>query len=404
MYKIYALIYLNCERFKKTAKKVFFLPIQILAFAMNIKENIKTLIIKKPLKLDCGQIIDDYPLAYETYGSLNEKKDNAILVCHALTGDQFVTGLNPITQKEGWWSYAVGPNKSIDTNKYFVICANVIGGCMGSFGPSHINPKTNEVYGTDFPVITINDIVNAQINLLEHFGIEKLFSVVGGSMGGMQVLQFVSNFPEKTKTAVPIACTSSHSAQNIAFNELGRQAITADHNWMDGKYSLKNTVPDKGLAVARMAAHITYLSKKGLQEKFGRKLQERDDLKFGFDADFQIESYLRYQGSVFVDRFDANSYLYITRAMDYFDLVKQFDGNLSSAFKNTKAKFFVISFTSDWLYPTQENKDIVIALNAIGANVGFVEIDSDKGHDSFLLDVPDFLATLKNFLDKSYIE
>ena len=404
MYKIYALIYLNCERFKKTAKKVFFLSIQILAFAMNIKENIKTLIIKKPLKLDCGQIINDYPLAYETYGSLNEKKDNAILVCHALTGDQFVTGLNPITKKEGWWSYAVGPNKSIDTNKYFVICANVIGGCMGSFGPSHINPKTNEVYGTDFPIITINDIVNAQINLLEHFGIEKLFSVVGGSMGGMQVLQFVSNFPEKTKTAVPIACTSSHSAQNIAFNELGRQAITADHNWMDGKYSLKNTVPDKGLAVARMAAHITYLSKKGLQEKFGRKLQERDDLKFGFDADFQIESYLRYQGSVFVDRFDANSYLYITRAMDYFDLVEQFDGNLSSAFKNTKAKFFVISFTSDWLYPTQENKDIVIALNAIGANVGFVEIDSDKGHDSFLLDVPDFLATLKNFLDKSYIE
>ena len=365
---------------------------------MNIKENIKTLIIKKPLKLDCGQIIDGYPLAYETYGSLNEKKDNAILVCHALTGDQFVTGLNPITQKEGWWSYAVGPNKSIDTNKYFVICANVIGGCMGSFGPSHINQKTNEAYGTDFPVITINDIVNAQINLLDHFGIEKLFSVVGGSMGGMQVLQFVSNFPEKTKTAVPIACTSSHSAQNIAFNELGRQAITADHNWMDGKYSLKNTVPDKGLAVARMAAHITYLSKKGLQEKFGRKLQERDDLKFGFDADFQIESYLRYQGSVFVDRFDANSYLYITRAMDYFDLVKQFDGNLSSAFKNTKAKFFVISFTSDWLYPTQENKDIVIALNAIGANVGFVEIESDKGHDSFLLDVPDFLATLKSSL------
>jgi homoserine O-acetyltransferase/O-succinyltransferase len=404
LYKIYALIYLNCERFKKTAKKVFFLPIQILAFAMNNKENIKTIVIKKPLKLDCGQIINDYPLAYETYGSLNENKDNAILVCHALTGDQFVTGLNPITKKEGWWSYAVGPNKSIDTNKYFVICANVLGGCMGSFGPSHVNQKTKEVYGTDFPVITINDIVNAQVNLLDHFEIKKLFSVVGGSMGGMQVLQFVSNFPEKTKTAVPIACTSSHSAQNIAFNELGRQAITADHNWLDGKYSSKNNVPDKGLAVARMAAHITYLSKKGLQEKFGRKLQERDDLKFGFDADFQIESYLRYQGSVFVDRFDANSYLYITRAMDYFDLVKQYNGNLSNAFKNTKSKFFVISFTSDWLYPTQENKDIVIALNAIGADVGFVEIESDKGHDSFLLDVPDFLKALKNFLDKAYTE
>ena len=240
--------------------------------------------------------------------------------------------------------------------------------------------------------------------MLDHFGIRKLFSVIGGSMGGMQVLQFVSNFPDKTKTAVPIACTASHSAQNIAFNELGRQAITADHNWSKGEYFSNNTIPDKGLAVARMAAHITYLSKKGLQEKFGRKLQERDDLKFGFDADFQIESYLRYQGSVFVDRFDANSYLYITRAMDYFDLAKQFKGNLSDAFRGTKAKFFIISFTSDWLYPTQENKDIVIALNSIGADVGFVEIESDKGHDSFLLDVPDFLSSLKNFLDKSYSE
>ena len=371
---------------------------------MNIRENIKTLIIEKPLKLDCGRTISKFPLAYETYGKLNENKDNAILVFHALTGDQFVTGTNPITKKDGWWSYAVGPKKSIDTDKYFVICANVIGGCMGSFGPSHENPETKKIYGTDFPVITINDMVNAQVNLLDFFNIKKLFSVVGGSMGGMQVLQFVSNFPDKAKTAVPIACTSSHSAQNIAFNELGRQAITADHNWMDGKYNSKSTLPDKGLAVARMAAHITYLSKKGLQEKFGRNLQERDDLKFGFDADFQIESYLRYQGSVFVDRFDANSYLYITRAMDYFDLVKQFDGNLSNAFKKTKTKFFIMSFTSDWLYPTQENKDIVIALNAIGANVGFVEIDSDKGHDSFLLEVPDFLNALRNFLDKSYTE
>ena len=371
---------------------------------MNIKENIKTITINKPLKLDCGKTINNFPLAYETYGSLNKKKDNAILVFHALTGDQFVTGINPITKKDGWWSYAVGPNKSIDTNKYFVICANVIGGCMGSFGPSHKNPETNKIYGTDFPVITINDMVNAQVNLLDHFQIEKLFSVVGGSMGGMQVLQFVSNFPHKTSTVIPIACTSSHSAQNIAFNELGRQAIASDQNWSNGKYLTNNTLPNKGLSVARMAAHITYLSKKGLQEKFGRKLQERDALKFGFDADFQIESYLRYQGSVFVDRFDANSYLYITRAMDYFDLVKQFDGNLSNAFKKTKAKFFIISFTSDWLYPTQENKDIVIALNAIGANVGFVEIESDKGHDSFLLDVPDFLKTLKNFLDQSYNE
>ena len=225
---------------------------------------------------------------------------------------------------------------------------------------------------------------------------------MGGSMGGMQVLQFISNFPDKAKIAIPIACTSSHSAQNIAFNELGRQSIMADTNWLNGDYANQNKNPDKGLSVARMAAHITYLSKNGLQEKFGRKLQERDDLKFSFDADFQIESYLRHQGSVFVDRFDANSYLYITRAMDYFDLTKEYGGNLSQAFAKTQTKFLVISFTSDWLYPTSENKEIVIALNAIGADVAFVEIESDKGHDSFLLNVPEFLNTLKNYINNSY--
>jgi len=365
-------------------------------------EKIKKLIINKPLKLDCGRTVNNYPLAYETYGNLNEKKDNAILIFHALTGDQFAADINPITKKDGWWNYALGPGKAIDTNKYFVISANVIGGCMGSFGPNNINTETNKPYGINFPVITINDMVNAQYNLLDHFKIKKLFSVIGGSMGGMQVLQFVSNFPNKTHTAVPIACTASHSAQNIALNELGRQSIMADHNWLNGFYTENGKQPDKGLAVARMAAHITYLSKKGLQEKFGRKLQERDDLKFGFDADFQIESYLRYQGSVFVDRFDANSYLYITRAMDYFDLTKKFDGNLSKAFEKSNTKFFIISFTSDWLYPTPENREIVIALNAIGKDVGFVEITSDKGHDSFLLDVPDFLNTVKNFLNTSY--
>ena len=369
---------------------------------MNNIEKVKKLIIEKPLKLDCGQTISNFPLAYETYGVLNEKKDNAILAFHALTGDQFASGKNPITNKEGWWSYALGPGKAIDTNKYFVICANVIGGCMGSYGPSNINPETNKPFGTNFPVITINDMVNAQYHLLEFFKIEKLFSVVGGSMGGMQVLQFVSNFPNKSVTAIPIACTASHSAQNIALNELGRQSIMADHNWSNGFYEENKKLPDKGLAVARMAAHITYLSKKGLQEKFGRKLQERDDLKFSFDADFQIESYLRYQGSVFVDRFDANSYLYITRAMDYFDLLKQFNGNLSKAFEKSTTKFFVISFTSDWLYPTPENREIVIALNAIGKDVGFAEITSDKGHDSFLLDIPDFLSAVKNFLNTSY--
>jgi len=368
------------------------------------KKDIKTLIVKKPLTLDCGRVISDFPIAYETYGKLNERKDNAILIFHALTGDQFVAGKNPVTDKDGWWTYAVGSGKAINTDKYFLICANVIGGCMGSFGPSHIDPETKEAFGTKFPVITINDMVNAQVNLLDHFKINQLFSVIGGSMGGMQVLQFVSNFPDKAKTAIPIACTSSHSAQNIAFNELGRQSIMADSDWREGNYQNQNLNPGKGLSVARMAAHITYLSKKGLENKFGRKLQERDDLKFGFDADFQIESYLRHQGSVFVDRFDANSYLYITRAMDYFDLPRKFGGNLSKAFEKTKTKFFIISFTSDWLYPTQENKDIVIALNSIGADVGFAEIESDKGHDSFLLDVPDFLNVLKNFVDKSYEE
>ena len=365
-------------------------------------DKIKSITIKQPLKLDCGKEISNFPLAYETYGNLNEEKDNAILVFHALTGDQFTSGHNPVTNKEGWWNYAVGPGKAFDTEKFFVICANVIGGCMGSYGPGTIDPTTNNPIGTNFPVITINDMVNAQYNLLDHFKIERLFAVAGGSMGGMQVLQFVSNFPNKAKVALPIACTASHSAQNIAFNELGRQAIMSDTNWKDGLYDGKTSNPDKGLAVARMAAHITYLSKKGLQEKFGRNLQERSDLKFGFDADFQIESYLRYQGSVFVDRFDANSYLYITRAMDYFDLTKKHGGNLSKAFKESKTKFFIISFTSDWLYPTSENKDIVIALNAIGADVGFVEIKTDKGHDSFLLDVPDFLNSVKNFLNNSY--
>ena len=369
---------------------------------MSNLNKMKSILIEKTLKLDCGKEISNFPLAYETYGNLNEKKDNAILIFHALTGDQYASGINPITKKEGWWNYAVGPGKSFDTDKFFVICANVIGGCMGSYGPGTIDPLTNKPIGTNFPVITINDMVNAQYSLLDYFKIEKLFAVAGGSMGGMQVLQFVSNFPNKARVALPIACTASHSAQNIAFNELGRQAIMSDSNWKEGLYDEKSSNPDKGLAVARMAAHITYLSKQGLQEKFGRNLQERSDLKFGFDADFQIESYLRYQGSVFVDRFDANSYLYITRAMDYFDLTKQFNGNLSKAFKDTKTKFFVISFTSDWLYPTSENKDIVIALNAIGADVGFVEIKTDKGHDSFLLDVPDFLSTIKNYLNTTY--
>ena len=370
---------------------------------MNYKtENIKTITVSKALKLDCGQTVKDFPLAYETYGKLSDTKDNAILVFHALTGDQFVSGINPVTKKEGWWVTAVGPGKAIDTNKYFVICANVIGGCMGSWGPKEIDKKTKEPYGLNFPVITIKDMVKAQESLLDHLGIEKLLCATGGSMGGMQLLQFCTTFPEKTFSAVPIACSSSHSAQNIALNELARQAIMADPVWDNGKYFLKNIQPKNGLAVARMVGHISYLSEQGMQEKFGRKLQEKADYEFSFNADFQVESYLRHQGSSFVERFDANSVLYITRAMDYFDLSKQYKGGLVEAFKNQSTKFLVISFSSDWLYTTKENKDIVIALNAAGVDVSYSEIVTDKGHDSFLLNEPEFLKTLKGFIDSMY--
>ena len=317
-----------------------------LFFYMNYKtENIKKLIVNKPLKLDCGKIIKDFPLAYETYGKLNENKDNAILVFHALTGDQFASGINPITKREGWWDIAVGQDKALDTKKYFIICANVLGGCMGTFGPKEIDKDKDEPFGLNFPVITIKDMVKAQEALLEHFKITKLLCALGGSMGGMQLLQFCASFPDRTYSAIPIACSSSHSAQNIALNELSRQAIMADPDWNKGDYNRNKNSPKNGLAVARMAGHITYLSESGLQEKFGRKLQEKADYEFSFNADFQIESYLRHQGYSFVDRFDANSYLYITRAMDYFDLSKQFDNGLIEAFKGQKTKFLVISFS-----------------------------------------------------------
>ena len=369
-----------------------------------MSEKIKRLNISKSILLDCKQTVKDFSLAYETYGKLNKDKDNAILVFHALTGDQYASGTNPITNKDGWWVTAVGPGKAIDTNKYFVICANVIGGCMGSWGPKEINKTTNEPYGLNFPVITIKDMVKAQETLLDHLGIKKLLCATGGSMGGMQLLQFCATFPNRTFSAVPIACSTNHSAQNIALNELARQAIMADPVWEKGKYYKKNIQPKNGLAVARMVGHISYLSEKGMQEKFGRKLQEKADYEFSFDADFQVESYLRHQGFAFVERFDANSILYITRAMDYFDLSRQFKGGLVDAFKNQKTKFLIISFSSDWLYTTKENKDTVIALNSAGADVSFAEIKTDKGHDSFLVNEPEFLKTLKGFIDSMHIK
>jgi len=355
-----------------------------------------------PLVLDCGESLGPFKTAYTTYGTLNTNKNNAVLICHALTGDQYVASTHPITKKDGWWSEMVGPNNPIDTNKFFVICPNVIGGCMGSTGPKEINSDTNKEYGTEFPVITIADMVRAQKLLIDYLEIKKLFCVTGGSMGGMLVLEWLSKFPEMVLTAVPIATATNHSAQNIALNELARQAIMADPNWQSGSYYESESKPIKGLSVARMAAHISYLSKDALQNKFGRNLQDKNKLEYSFNADFQIESYLRHQGFSFVDRFDANSYLYITRAMDYFDITVNHKGSLIDAFKNTNSRVLCISFTSDWLYPTDENKKIVKVFNALGLNVSFIEIKSENGHDSFLMNEPKFFESIRGFLEASH--
>lgn len=353
----------------------------------------------EPMRLDSGQSIGPFTAAYTTCGDLNSDKSNAVLVCHALTGDQYVLENNPVTGKPGWWELMVGPGKPLDTDRYFIICVNVLGGCLGSTGPRDINSDTGEPWGLDFPVITIGDMVRAQALLLDHMGIDQLFCVIGGSMGAMQVLEWASKYSERVFSAVPIAGAARHSAQNIAFHEVGRQAIMADPDWRKGNYLREGVNPKGGLSVARMAAHITYLSETALHRKFGRRLQARDAISFGFDADFQVESYLRHQGSTFVERFDANSYLYITRAMDYFDLAAEHDGVLAGAFEGTTVRFCIISFNSDWLFPTEESREVVRALNAVAANVSFVEIDTDKGHDAFLLEEPEFYATVSGFLE-----
>src|SRR5512138_2829664 len=359
--------------------------------------------VDQPLKLDCGVDLAPFQIAYQTYGELDAERANAILVCHALTGDQHVFNTHPITGKPGWWDTMVGPGLPLDTSQYFIICSNVIGGCMGSTGPASINPATGKVWGLDFPIITIPDMVRAQAMLLDRLGIETLLCVVGGSMGGMQVLQWTAAYPERVFSAMPSACATRHSAQNIAFHELGRQAVMADPDWHHGRYFELNTHPHRGLAVARMAGHITYLSDAALHRKFGRRMQDRDLPTFSFDADFQVESYLRYQGSSFVERFDANSYLYLTRAMDYFDIAADFDGVLANAFKDTPTRFCVISFTSDWLFPTSDSRAIVHALNAGRARVSFAEIETDKGHDAFLLDEPELFAIVRGFLDAAAV-
>jgi len=353
----------------------------------------------EPLKLDCGVEISDFPVAYQVYGELNEDKSNAIMVCHALTADQYVCGTHPVTEKSCWWDHMIGSGKTIDTDKYFIICPNIIGGCMGSFGPNCINKETGQPYKLDFPVITIGDMVNAQKLLIDYLGIEQLFSVIGGSMGGMQVLQWVKSYPKMLKSAIPIATALKHSAQNISFHEIGRQAIMADPDWCGGNYMDQNKFPSKGLSVARMTAHITYLSEQSLQRKFGRELQDRDELSYGFETDFQVEGYLKHQGISFIERFDPNSYLYITKAVDYFDLTDS-SVDFRDSCEGCDISFCVISITTDWLYTTEEVKRIVNVLSGVSTDISFVEIESDKGHDAFLIEDPSLYETIKGFLGR----
>jgi homoserine O-acetyltransferase/O-succinyltransferase len=356
------------------------------------------IVLPGPLPLDGGGTLAPVDMAYETYGALNADRSNAILICHALTMDQHVASPHPITGKPGWWMDMVGPGKPIDTDTYCVICPNIIGGCMGSSGPETTAPD-GRPWAMRFPVITIRDMVRAQAMLLDHLGIGTLHAVIGGSMGGMLALSWAATYPVRVQAAMVIASTARHSAQNIAFHEVGRQAIMADPQWRGGDYYADGKTPDDGLAVARMAAHITYMSEQGLTEKFGRRLQGgRDAKSFGFDADFQVESYLRHQGISFTDRFDANSYLYITRAMDYWDLAEDHGGVLAHAFRETSARFCLVSFDTDWLYPTAESKAIVHALNAAGAAVSFVELQSPFGHDAFLLDTPGLDRVIAGFI------
>ena len=355
--------------------------------------------------LESGARFGPLTLAYETCGTLNEEKSNVILILHALTGDSHVAGYyTPDDEKPGWWDNMVGPGKGIDTDKYFVVCSNIIGSCMGSTGPCTINPKTVLPYGLDFPVVTIGDMVEAQKALIDHLGIKKLLSVVGGSIGGMQVLEWCVRYPEMVASGIPLASTTKHSALAIAFNEVARQAIMADPNWNNGEYYF-GPKPDMGLAVARMIGHITYLSDESMRLKFGRRLQDKSDFSFNFDADFQVESYLRYQGKKFVERFDANSFLYITKAADYYDLGQQHgDGSEVKAFSKMAAAFLVVSFTSDWLYPTYQSRAMVKAMKKIGLDVSFCEIEAEWGHDAFLLPNERFTSVIRGFLERVFHE
>lgn len=359
--------------------------------------EVKQLTLHDPLPLDCGEQLVDVRIAYETWGALNTDKSNVILICHALTGDQFAASENPVTGRPAWWTRMIGPGLPIDTSRYHVIATNVLGGCMGTTGPASDGPD-GKPWGTRFPVITISDMVRAQIAFIDALGIDSLFSVIGGSMGGMQALDWAVQAPHRVFSSIPIATAARHSAQNIAFYEVGRQAIMADADWCDGDYLAQGKRPARGLAIARMAAHITYVSEEALKRKFDRGLQDRDKTSFSFDADFQVESYLRHQGHSFVDRFDANSYLYVTRAMDYYDLAARHDGRLADAFIDTPVRFCLFSFSSDWHYPPLASREITRALAAAGAEVSYLEIETDNGHDAFFLEEPVFEDALAGFL------
>ncbi|MBE6505590.1 MAG: homoserine O-acetyltransferase [Methanobrevibacter sp.] len=357
--------------------------------------------IDDPFILESGKSLEKITVAYETYGELNNEKNNAILVCHALTGDAHAAGWHDGDKKPGWWEIIIGPGKVLDTEKYFIICSNVLGGCKGTTGPSSINPLTGEEYGLDFPVITIKDMVDVQKILIDSFGINQLYAVVGGSMGGMQVLQWIVSYPEMMKKAIPIATTARSSPQQIAFNEVGRQSIFSDPNWNKGNYYGTGKIPKNGLSVARMIAHITYLSDESMYIKFGRDLQDKDEISYDFSLDFQVESYLHHQGETFVKRFDANSYLYITKAVDLFDL--SVDNSVIEGFKDVKSKIEVISVDSDWLYPTEQSTEIVAALNANDVEVSFSEIKSNFGHDAFLLEKGQLNYLLSKFLSDNVV-
>jgi homoserine O-acetyltransferase len=352
------------------------------------------------LPLDCGATLSPVDVAYETYGELNRERTNAVLILHALSGDAHAAGISQETGKPGWWDNMIGPGKGFDTDKYFVICSNVLGGCRGTTGPSSINPATGCPYAMSFPVITIGDMVRLQKMLIDHLGIERLLAVAGGSMGGMQVLQWAVAYPDKVAAAIPIATTARHSPQQIAFNEVGRQAIMADPDWNGGNYYGRRP-PARGLAVARMIGHITYMSDESMREKFGRRLRDKDRYGFDFSVDFEVESYLHYRGAQFVDRFDANSYLYITKAMDYFDLTNGSE-SLASVLEKTQARFLVISFTSDWLYPSYQSLEIVNALRSRNRDVAYCELTSNYGHDAFLVEVGEQTEIVRGFLARTY--